>query len=92
MTETPSLTIAQRRLLAEVQRHGCVHKNGRIRKTALALRNAGLITADWWPVQHSDGRNTEEWELKMADCPCGYRAGSRPTQIGCGATNCPWRI
>lgn len=26
-----------------------------------------------------------------ADCPCGYRAGSRPTQIGCGAKECPNR-
>jgi hypothetical protein len=24
-------------------------------------------------------------------CPCGYRTGSRPTQIGCGAAVCPNR-
>jgi hypothetical protein len=60
-----TLTAAQYRLLAEVQRHGCVHKNGRIRKTALALRDAGLITVDWWPVARSDGRHVEEWELKV---------------------------
>lgn len=27
----------------------------------------------------------------QGDCPCGYRAGSRPTQIGCGAEQCPFR-
>lgn len=23
-------------------------------------------------------------------CTCGYRAGSRPTQIGCGGGRCPF--
>jgi hypothetical protein len=58
------LTPAQQRLLAEVQRKGKVTKNGRVRRTALALRNAGLITVDWWPVARHDGKHVEEWELK----------------------------
>lgn len=29
--------------------------------------------------------------IKEQDCPCGYKAGTRPTQIGCGAKECPNR-
>ena len=57
------LTKPQQALLAEVRAKGTVHKNGRIARTATALRDAGLVTLDWWPVPNSMGVPTEHWEI-----------------------------
>lgn len=57
------LTEPQQRLLAQVRAQGTVTKNGRVRKTAEALRDAGLITATWEPVGHALSMPTEEWTL-----------------------------
>ena len=62
------LTKPQQALLAEMRaKGGTVTKNGRIARTAHALRDAGLITLDWWPVPNSMGVPTEHWELTLVE-------------------------
>jgi hypothetical protein len=47
--------------------------------------------ADLARVQRRHGTRAFIAPCESSDCPCGYSAGTRPTQIGCGAKDCPNR-